>query len=161
MGDQDTLLDVSEVSEISDLIAQIEAIRYGMISEGGGSIIYPVCAFDGLWDFIWFTPKALLIGWFAPFPGDLISPGTTGAMKFLGGMENILIWCLLPSMLCGVWRSCTRPGIRAVSLFMLLFMLNLFTLLGMGVPNVGTLVRLRIPAMTLFVLFASIGLAEE
>lgn len=89
----------------NNLIQQLEYIRYGMIAEGGGSVIYPLCTFKSLMDIIRFSPKAVAIALFSPFPTDWVLTGTLGRVgRVFGAVETIAIYLLLPYVLIGLWE---------------------------------------------------------
>jgi hypothetical protein len=101
-------------------------------------------------------PRALMVGFFAPFPNMWWQTGTqVGANgRLRSGFETLLTYMLECLALIGLWR-----GRRNLSAWFLSGFIALgIVALGLVVDNVGALYRLRYPFWTLMVILAAGGL---
>ena len=95
--------------DFSHLLQSLEAVRYGMVVEGGGSVIYPLCVFRSWWDVVAFVPWAVANTLFSPFPSDWLIPGTMGiGARLFGAMDALLVYLLLPYVVIGIGRMIKR-----------------------------------------------------
>ena len=102
-------------------------------------------------------PRALMVGFFAPFPNMWWQTGTqVGANgRLISGFETLLTYMLECLALIGLWR-----GRRNFSGWFLLGFVTLgLVALGLVVDNAGALYRLRYPFWILMVILAAGGLA--
>ena len=101
-------------------------------------------------------PRALMVGFFAPFPNMWWQTGTqVGANgRLISGFETLLTYMLECLVLIGLWRS--RRNLSGWFLFG--FLTLGIVALGLVVDNVGALYRLRYPFWTLMVILAAGGL---
>ena len=91
--------------DFSNLLRSLEAVRYGMVVEGGGSVLYPLCVFRSWWDVVAFSPWAIANTLLSPFPSDWLIPGTLGTgARLFGALDAILIYLLLPYVVIGFVR---------------------------------------------------------
>lgn len=94
---------------IEAFCAQLEQVRYGILKEGGGSIVYPLCVFRGLLDLALFAPKAVAIAFFSPFPSDWIIQGRAGwGANIFGAINTFALYLLFPYGVIGAWTIATR-----------------------------------------------------
>jgi len=145
-------------SEVS--LYKLMGVRRGILSEGGRTRVYASERFDTPSDLIRFIPKALLIAWLSPFPNQWLDTlGTSGVFRIFGGVETILFYLFLPWILRGSWQMIRQ---KQAGGFVILTFIGLCSLiLGLFIPNVGTLFRLRLP-MTLFcLLVGAVGLPSR
>ncbi len=132
-------------------------VRRGILGEGGHSVLYPEVIFRKPEDLVRFTPRALLVAWFAPFPLQWFDrEATTGVFRIFGSVETLLFYLLLPWILRGGWRL-LRKG-ETVSWSLLGFILLSSILLGLVIPNAGTLFRLRLPMILACLLLFPLGI---
>jgi len=104
-----------------------------------------------------YLPRALAIGFFAPFPSQWFeSQNSTGAMQLLVGFEMVPLYCLFPSMLVGMWRLIKRRTVE--SLMVPVFILCTAIPMALVVANMGILFRLRLHFLLPLLLVASGGL---
>jgi hypothetical protein len=102
-------------------------------------------------------PRALIVGFFAPFPSMWWQTGTqVGANgRLISGFETLLTYMLECLALIGLWR-----GRRNLSSWFLFGFVTLGVVaLGLVVDNAGALYRLRYPFWILLVILAAGGLA--
>ncbi len=132
-------------------------VRRGILGEGGRSVLYPEVTFRKPEDLVRFTPRALLVAWFAPFPLQWFDQeATTGIFRIFGSVETLLFYLLLPWIIRGGWRL-LRAG-ETVSWSLLGFILLSSLLLGLVIPNAGTLFRLRLPMILACLLLFPLGI---
>jgi hypothetical protein len=101
-------------------------------------------------------PRAVMVGFFAPFPNMWWQTGTqVGANgRLISGFETLLTYMLECLALMGLWR-----GRRNLSAWLIFGFTALgMVALGLVVNNVGALYRLRYPFWTLMVILAAGGL---
>ena len=128
--------------------------RKGILGQGGGSVVFPQITFRRPRDLVEFAPRALLVAWFAPFPYQwLDSAATTGGVfRILSGFETLVFYLLLPWILRGAWRLVRRG--TSIGWLIIGFIFLFSFMLGLVVPNIGTLFRLRLPmTLTCLLLF--------
>jgi hypothetical protein len=103
-------------------------------------------------DVIAYIPRAIQIGLGAPFPATWFSAGGGGRIvRMLAGLETAFMYFLIPLALLSVWRCRKNAAIWLPTLFALGGMM----LLGLIVPNVGTIFRLRYSFWFLIVILAA------
>jgi hypothetical protein len=136
-------------------IARLRFIVYGH----GGSPIDENVLFNSSSDIVRYVPRALEIGYFAPFPSAWFTPGKQlGRIgRIVSGFEMALTY-LFEALACFfVWRTRKR-----VSSWLLVLATSLGTLaLGLVVVNLGTLYRMRYPFWVLIVIMAAAVLATK
>ncbi|MGB7923968.1 MAG: hypothetical protein WCF57_12045 [Pyrinomonadaceae bacterium] len=120
-----------------------------------GSNIDTEVQFNSLGDVVGYIPRAVVIGFFAPFPqmwfkaGDLV--GVQG--RLLSGMETLLMYAVEALALVGLWRSRRR---LSVWLLVLVAAMGL-TAFGLVVLNVATLYRMRYTFWMLLIIVGAHG----
>ncbi len=122
---------------------------------GSGSTIDGGCTFDDAGDVLRYVPRALAVGWFAPFPGDWMQTGAKfgAAGRRISGLEMLLLYGVELLACFGLWQE--RRNLCA----WLLFLSGAFGLLALGlvVANAGALYRLRYAPFALLVVVAAGG----
>lgn len=117
--------------------------RHDVVSIGGYSVMDPSAFISTPAAMLRYLPRALLIGFLAPFPWQWLDVhGSTGVMKGVAGAETLLIYLLLPALLAGLWRLLKRR--RFDGYVLLGFCVVLAGAMSLVVANLGTLFRLRL-----------------
>jgi 4-amino-4-deoxy-L-arabinose transferase-like glycosyltransferase len=121
-----------------------------------GSKIDPDVKLKSGGEIIQHLPRAVMIGFFAPFPNMWWQAGTeVGALgRLISGFETLLTYMLECFALFGLWRGRRNLSVWFIFGFVVLGAIAL----GMVVNNVGALYRLRYPFWTLMVILAAGGL---
>jgi len=127
--------------------------KFVLFNGGAGSIIDETILFNSASDIIRYVPRALEIGYFAPFPTLwLTEGGKVGSLgRIASGFEMIFTY-LFEALACFfLWR--TRKRFSS----WLLVLATVFGMLAVGlvVTNVGTLYRVRYPFWILIVIMAA------
>jgi len=122
-------------------------------SQGAGSVTDENIRFNSSADIVRYVPRALEIGYFAPFPslwfGAGNKVGITG--RIISGVEMVLTY-LFEALAClFVWQNRKRFSSWLLVLATAIGMLAL----GLVVTNVGSLYRMRYPFWILIVIMGS------
>lgn len=136
-------------------IARAKFVVYGH----GSSPIDENVLFKSTSDIVRYVPRALEIGYFAPFPSLWFGTGfkVGAAGRILSGFEMLLTYIFEALACFFVWQ--TR---RRFSSWLLLLATSLGMLsLGLVIANVGTLYRVRYPFWILIVIMAAAVLATK
>lgn len=141
------------------IFRSIEQIRYGFLGEGGASLMYTDCTLSSWAEVVYFVFVISLIAVFAPFPEQWISPGTTGFMRVFSGLEMFAVYLLMPYAIIGGARLIRKQPV--IGWFMVAFALGYAVLSAVGIPNVGSLFRIRMVAVECMIFFAAIGFYDE
>lgn len=128
------------------------ATRY---TEAGSNIDVNV-EFLNVWDILTYLPRALQVAFLSPFPNHWFSDGAGGGsqiMRAVAGFEMIYVYfCLL-----GIVLAILRPHLRLPTILALCFT-SIFVLIHvLVIANVGTIYRMRYPAMIIWVCFGVLG----
>ena len=144
---------------------QIEKDRYGfglqygssgqLLPSEAGSDIDRGVHFNGMSDIIRHVPRALAVGFFAPFPNMWLASGKQvgGGGRLLSGFETLLSYMVECLALVGLWRE--RKHVSAWFLFLVITLGAVA--LGLVVSNIGALFRLRYPFWALLVVCGAGG----
>ncbi len=119
------------------------------------SNIDPDVRFNGFGDIVRFTPRAAVIGFFAPFPKMWIEPGAFGrAGRLLSGLETLVMYFLYVAAGFCLWRE------RRNMALWLLFLVATIGIVGLGlvVVNAGALYRIRYVFWMLLIVIAAQGI---
>ena len=96
--------------------------------------------------FIRATPSALFTTLFRPFPFEGHS-----LLMLMASLENLLLWILLFALLIGALIR--KKTLLPISLWLLSGVLIYFVIIGWVTPNLGSLVRYKVPVLPLLVTF--------
>jgi putative peptidoglycan lipid II flippase len=122
-----------------------------------GSNIDEDVKFFSLGDVIRYIPRAITIGFFAPFPNTwFVANGSMGfAAKWLSGIETFLMWAVEALAIYGLWQSR-----KQLSAWLLLLIAALgVTALSIVVVNLGALYRMRYVFWMLIIILGARGLS--
>jgi hypothetical protein len=125
------------------------------VASKGGSDIDPGVRFNTTADIIRHIPRAVVVGFFAPFPNMWFSDGKqVGAGgRLLSGFETLLSYMIEFLALVGLWRE--RKNLSAWFLFLVVTLGAVA--LGLVVANIGALYRLRYPFWVLLIVCGAGG----
>jgi 4-amino-4-deoxy-L-arabinose transferase-like glycosyltransferase len=141
---------------LATAIKQISTRRAGFrVYHVRASDIDPEVQFSSTAQIVRFIPRALVIGFFAPFPRMWIEAGSFGyATRILSGLETLAMYFLyIAAGLC-VWTERRNPKMWLLFLVATIGMLAL----GLVVVNAGALFRLRYVFWILMIILACRGL---
>jgi hypothetical protein len=126
-------------------------------SEAGSNLRGQV-RLDSLSDIIRHLPRALVVGFFAPFPNMWLSAGRQVGLggRLLSGFETVFTYMIEFLALLGLWTK--RKELTAWFLFSAVVFS--FIALGLVVTNIGALYRLRYPFWALLVVLGAGGVAH-
>ncbi len=123
-------------------------------SEAGSDIDRGV-RFNGTADIIRHLPRAIVVGFLAPFPNMWFGPGKQvgGSGRMLSGFETLVSYMIECLALFGLWRA--RKNLSAWFVFLVITLGAVA--LGLVVANIGALYRLRYPFWALLIIFGAAG----
>jgi hypothetical protein len=150
------LLRVQRGTVFSSLHAEVLRSRImATCAHGSGSNIDTEVELNDIGEIILYLPRAALIGFFAPFPGMWFAQGAQVgfAGRALSGAEMLATYLFELLALAGLWARRER---LAVWLLASVCAVGI-TSLGLLMPNVGTLYRLRYVFWILLVVLAAGG----
>ena len=121
-----------------------------------GSDIDRGVRFNSVADIIRHVPRAMVVGFFAPFPNMWFSGGKqVGASgRLLSGFETLVSYVIECLALFGLWRE--RRNLAAWFIFLIVTLGALG--LGLVVANIGALYRLRLPFWALLIVCGANGI---
>jgi hypothetical protein len=122
-----------------------------------GSRIDADVKFQSFGDIVRQIPRAIVVGFFAPFPNMWFQSGHQVGFggRWISGLEMILMYAIEALALVGLWRAR-----RNLSAWLLMCIVGMgIVALGLVVSNVGALYRLRYPFWALLVVLGSSGAA--
>jgi hypothetical protein len=123
-------------------------------SQAGSDIDHGV-RFSGPGDILRHIPRALALGFFAPFPNMWLATGKQvgGGGRLLSGFETLLSYMVECLALMGLWHKR-----KQVSAWFLALVVTLGAVaLGLVVANIGALFRLRYPFWILLIICGAGG----
>ena len=134
------------LSVIDDAVKTMAASRLGFYTSypGAGSFVDSDVVLKSMLDVVLYIPRALQIGLFAPFPSMWFTTGVnpgSGAMRAISGVEMAICYVLLLGLLPLIALLSARQ--RGVALVVIGLLTLTLVIMGMGIPNVGTLYRMR------------------
>lgn len=139
---------------------RIIVMRYGYVGSSyasAGSMIDLDDRILNATEFLMYFPRALQIGFLAPFPSHWISPGVTpgsSVMRKVAGVEMVLLYpLLLIGLPLAVWRWRRNHEFWIIAAFCG----SILIAYTYATPNVGTLYRLR---YGFFMMLAAVGFAS-
>ena len=109
-------------------------------------------------DVAFYLPRAFAIGMLAPFPGMWFSTGVMVGLKgrMLSGVEMLVTYLIELAGLFGLWFGRGRS-----STWMLMLSVAVgVTALGLAMPNIGTMYRLRYAFWMMLVVLAAGGVSQ-
>jgi hypothetical protein len=137
-------------------LKQISTRRAGFrFYHSRASDIDPEVQFSGTGAIVRFIPRALVIGFFAPFPYMWVEEGSFGhATRIVSGLETLAMYFVYLAVALCVWRE------RRNQKMWLLFLVAGIGMLALGlvVVNAGALFRLRYACWILMIVLGSHGL---
>jgi hypothetical protein len=138
---------------LATAVKQISTRRAGFrLYTARASDIDPDVQFSSTGEIGRFIPRALVIGFFAPFPRMWIEAGSFGfATRILSGLETLVMYFLYVLVGLNVWRER-----RNLKMWLLLLVATIGMLaLGLVVVNAGALFRLRYAFWILMIILAA------
>lgn len=125
---------------------------------GSGSNVDTEAGLNSVGDFALYLPRAALIGFCAPFPGMWVERGAQVGLagRALTGAEMLATYVVEFLALAGLWARRERPAVWLLAAVCA----SGVTALGLVMPNVGTLYRLRYVFWMLLVVMAAGGAAR-
>jgi hypothetical protein len=133
-------------------LKQISTRRAGFrFYHSRASDIDPEVQFSNTGAIVRFIPRALVIGFFAPFPYMWIEEGSFGyATRIISGLETLVMYFVYLAVALCVWRERRNPKMWLLFLVASIGMLAL----GLVVVNAGALFRLRYACWILLIVIA-------
>ena len=137
---------------------RLVSLRDCVIAGGGHTVVDKQADISQPLDLLGYLPRALFIGFLAPFPGQWFdTSGSTGGMRVFAGVEMFLVYVLLVGLVLRAWQArrriwdsgvigCVRLAIQHLRLggiFLLVFGLMLGASVSFVMANLGTLFRIR------------------
>ena len=137
---------------IDQRLATLAGVRKAYLHSGklSLSVLDKDYEFHNAEDALRFIPRALQIGFLAPFPRQWFEPGSspaTSAMRRISMVEMSIIYGALAFLPFALWRWRRRVEMWVA----LIFCGSLILIYAMGTPVVGTLYRIRYAYLMLFV----------
>lgn len=130
-----------------------------VLHPNAGSNIDHEVRFTDATDILIYAPRALQIGLFAPFPTQWFPRAAqqeARIMRILVIPEMIVFYVAL----LGILVALARPRLRLPTLIAVAFSITIITIYALSIPNVGTLYRMRYPAMFILIAFGFLGWAS-
>jgi hypothetical protein len=151
----------SSVSRANPMFMRIAYARMKFIVESqnvSGSLIDQDVLFNSWGDVIRYIPRALEIGYLAPFPSMWFRTGHNVGLigRIISGIEMLLTYLFEIFAILFVWRNRRHSGTWLLVIATMLGMLAL----GLVVANLGTLYRMRYPFWILLVIMGAASLIE-
>ncbi len=144
---------------LNTAIKQISTRRAGFrFYHARASDIDPDVQFSSTGEIVKFIPRALVIGFFAPFPQMWVEEGSFGrATRVVSGLETLAMYALYLAVGWCVWRE------RRNQKMWLLFLVATIGMLALGlvVVNAGALFRLRYAFWMMLIVLAAKGMLDR
>ena len=131
-----------------NVLSRLNGVRVGYLNVGGASTQFDFTQFETSFSLIAFFPRAIRNVALYPLPWE-IGSGQLGSAQVLAAIEALATLVMLPLFVVGVRQVVQRRD--AARLFLLLFGLMLALVIGLAIPNLGTVFRKK--AFALFPLF--------
>jgi hypothetical protein len=153
--------ELQQLSVPDQIARRREGFGLRMTEDGGvgpseaGSDLNEGTHFSSMLDIVRYLPRAIEIGFFAPFPNMWFRPGKQvgSAGRLLSGIESMLTYLIEGFALAGLWSAKRQPAVWLLALAASMGIV----VLGLIVSNVGALVRLRYPFWILMVIIGAAG----
>jgi len=143
---------------VTAALRQISTRRAGFrFYNARASDIDPEVQFSSTGEIVRFIPRALVIGFFAPFPKMWVQRGSFGiATRIFSGLETLAMYFVYVAAALCVWQE------RRNRKMWLLFLVATIGMLALGlvVVNAGALFRLRYAFWILMIIIASRGFSR-
>jgi hypothetical protein len=144
----------------SPLPARVGFLRHKflLLYPGAGSNIDTDVELNSLSDILLYLPRAIMIGLFAPFPNMWFVTGSQAGIeaRLLSGLETLLIYLIEALAAFALWhRRAHLP-----SWLLLLISLTGLLALGLVVPNLAALYRMRYGFWLLLIILGAEGLRQ-
>jgi hypothetical protein len=145
--------------------ADLNGARMGMLRRAfirgypnSGSTIDRDTTFNNAEEVIHYLPRAMSIGFFAPFPEMWLARGTEVGTsgRLISGLETLVMYILECLALFALWQSRRR----LVAWFLLLIATFGVTLLSLIVANLGALYRMRYVFWILLIILGAKGAGQ-
>jgi len=145
---------------LEDRLIKANSYRDNFLSyyaQKGSSSVDSDTVFRSMSDMVSYLPRAVQIGFLAPFPNMWFSVGHMGgkAVRYVSGFE-MLIWYFLIAGFARFLVAADTP--IQIKIWVTIFLVVTITPLGLLVPNLGTLHRMRHVYMTPVLVCGLIGL---
>jgi tetratricopeptide (TPR) repeat protein len=131
-----------------NVLSRLNGIRVGFLNVGGATTQFGLTQFETSFSLVAFFPQAIRNVVLYPLPWE-IGSGLMGSAQVLAALEALATLVMLPLFVVGVRQVVQRRD--AARLFLLLFGLILVLVIGLAIPNLGTVFRKK--AFALFPLF--------
>lgn len=131
-----------------NVLSRLNGIRVGYLNVGGASTQFDVTQFETSFSLVAFFPRAIKNVVLYPLPWE-VGGGDLGDAQVLAALEALLTLIMLPLFVVAVRQIVQRRD--TARLFLLLFGLMLALVIGLAIPNLGTVFRKK--AFALFPLF--------
>jgi uncharacterized membrane protein YfhO len=131
-----------------NVLSRLNGIRVGFLNVGGATTQFGLTQFETSFSLVAFFPQAIRNVVLYPLPWE-IGSGLLGSAQVLAAIEALATLVMLPLFVVGVRQVVQRRD--AARLFLLLFGLILVLVIGLAIPNLGTVFRKK--AFALFPLF--------
>ena len=131
-----------------NVLSRINGIRVGYLNVGGASTQFGLTQFETSFSLVAFFPQAIRNVVLYPLPWE-VGSGLMGSAQVLAAIEALATLVMLPLFVVGVRQVVQRRD--PARLFLLLFGLMLALVIGLAIPNLGTVFRKK--AFALFPLF--------
>lgn len=143
---------------IESKIKSIARLRQKFIKSWahGGSNIDTDIIFHNTKEVIKYSPRALQIAFFSPFPNLWFSEGKKEAgttMRIVSTFEMLVIYFCLAGLPIYIWRNRHQPAVWVV----VLVCTSILTVYALTIPNLGSLYRFRYPYLMPLVCFGLLG----
>lgn len=129
-----------------------------VIAAEEGSRIDSDLRVQGWRDLVWHVPRALEVGFLAPFPNMWLQTGQLVGFsgRLVAGIETLLAYVIECLALFGLWRARRELAAWFLTVFIVLGALAL----GLAVNNIGALYRLRYPFWILLIILGAGGIDQ-
>lgn len=141
---------------VPDLVAQRRQISIATEQKGATSSVDKNVSLESNADIVRYLPRAIALGFFAPFPNSWFQKGVVPTRRLFAGVETLAMYLIELAACLTLWRWRRRLEVWLLWLIAAMGMLGL----GLVVVNIGTLYRLRYPFLMMLIIVASASLME-
>lgn len=140
-------------------VIRVNTTRYNYLVEypNAGSSIDSDVVFEDTYELLAYLPRAVQIGLFSPFPNTWLGSGAVfgKASRIISGVETTIIYVFIFFGVFAVLRNRTAPVF-----FIVLTTLLGVTALGLAIPNVGAVYRMRYVFVLMLIILGVQGIKE-